>query len=126
MQTLPTQANIIIGGGAIGTSIAYHPGKLGANFVRSRGLERFELSPAEIKQKFPLIETTGILSGFWTPTDGCANAVNAMMSMAAGARAITAEFLRGHRWEIDVHDRRIPATPSLTPFYDLKNERVRG
>jgi glycine cleavage system aminomethyltransferase T len=38
---------------------------------------------------------------------------------------ITAEFLRSHRWEIDVHDTRVPATPSLTPFYDPKSERVR-
>ncbi len=61
--------------------------KRDANFVRSQGVERFELSPAEIKEKFPLIETSGILSGFWTPTDGRANPVDATMSLAAGARA---------------------------------------
>jgi 4-methylaminobutanoate oxidase (formaldehyde-forming) len=42
------------------------------------------------------------------------------------AEGITAETLRAHRWEIDVHDTRVPATPSLTPFYDPKNERVRA
>ena len=34
MQTLPSQASIvIIGGGAIGTSIAYHLGRLGVSDV---------------------------------------------------------------------------------------------
>jgi glycine cleavage system aminomethyltransferase T/glycine/D-amino acid oxidase-like deaminating enzyme len=69
--------------------------KRDANFVRSQGLERFELSPAEIKDKFPLIDTKGILSGFWTPTDGRANPVDATMSMAAGARARGVRFFEG-------------------------------
>jgi 4-methylaminobutanoate oxidase (formaldehyde-forming) len=42
------------------------------------------------------------------------------------AEGITADTLRSHRWEIDVHDARVPATPSLTPFYDPKGERVRA
>lgn len=66
--------------------------KRDANFVRSQGVERFELSPAEIKEKFPLIETKGIVSGFYTPTDGRANPVDATMAMAAGARAKGVKF----------------------------------
>ncbi|PLL11264.1 oxidoreductase [Tabrizicola sp. TH137] len=66
-----------------------------ANFVRSQGVERFELSPAEIKAKFPLIETAGIVSGFYTPSDGRANPVDATMSMAAGARARGVRFFEG-------------------------------
>jgi glycine cleavage system T protein len=69
--------------------------KRDANFVRSQGVERFELSPAEIKAKFPLIETKGILSGFWTPTDGRANPVDATMALAAGARARGVRFFEG-------------------------------
>ena len=69
--------------------------KRDANFVRSQGLERFELSPAEIKAKFPLIETKGILSGFWTPTDGRANPVDATMALAAGARAQGVRIFEG-------------------------------
>ena len=69
--------------------------KRDANFVRSQGVERFELSPAEIKAKFPLIETTGIVSGFWTPTDGRANPVDATMSLAAGARAQGVRIFEG-------------------------------
>ncbi len=69
--------------------------KRDANFARSQGVERFELSPAEIKAKFPLIETAGIISGFWTPTDGRANPVDATMAMAAGARAKGVRFFEG-------------------------------
>lgn len=38
---------------------------------------------------------------------------------------ITADMLRAHRWEVEVYDRRIPATPSLTPLYDPTSRRVR-
>jgi glycine cleavage system T protein len=42
------------------------------------------------------------------------------------AGGITADFLRAHRWQIEVNDRRIDATVSLSAFYDPKSERVRG
>ena len=63
-----------------------------------------------------------IRAGAFGPTLGCSVGLGAI-DLAQG---ITAETLRAHRWEIDVHDRRIPATPSLTPFYDPKSDRVRG
>ncbi|MGL6208990.1 MAG: FAD-dependent oxidoreductase, partial [Paracoccaceae bacterium] len=62
------------------------------NFARAQGLERFEIGPGEIKQKFPLIETAGIISGFYTPSDGRANPVDVTMSLAAGARALGVRF----------------------------------
>ena len=40
--------------------------------------------------------------------------------------APTPEFLRSHRFEIDVNDRRVGATVSLSPLYDPKGERVRA
>jgi glycine cleavage system T protein len=66
-----------------------------ANFVRSQGLERFEISPTQIRDLFPLIETKGILSGFYTPTDGRVNPVDATMALAAGARALGARIHEG-------------------------------
>jgi 4-methylaminobutanoate oxidase (formaldehyde-forming) len=66
-----------------------------ANFVRTQGVERLEISPAEIRDLFPLIETKGIISGFYTPTDGRVNPVDATMAMAAGARARGARILEG-------------------------------
>jgi glycine cleavage system T protein len=69
--------------------------KRDANFVRTQGVERFELSPSEIKAKFPLIETDGILSGFWTPSDGRANPVDVTMAYAAAARAGGVRIVEG-------------------------------
>ncbi|MCX7289420.1 MAG: FAD-dependent oxidoreductase [Rhodobacterales bacterium] len=69
--------------------------KRDANFVRTQGVERFEISPAEIRDLFPLIETKGILSGFYTPTDGRVNPVDATMALAAGARARGARIHEG-------------------------------
>jgi 4-methylaminobutanoate oxidase (formaldehyde-forming) len=66
-----------------------------ANFVRTQGVERFEISPAEIGRLFPLIETQGIVSGFYTPTDGRVNPVDSTMAMAAGARARGARICEG-------------------------------
>jgi 4-methylaminobutanoate oxidase (formaldehyde-forming) len=39
---------------------------------------------------------------------------------------VTADRLRAGRFEVEVGDRRIPATASLQPMYDPKGERVRG
>jgi 4-methylaminobutanoate oxidase (formaldehyde-forming) len=39
---------------------------------------------------------------------------------------VTAEFLRTHRFEIEVNDQRVPAIASLSPMYDPKSERVRA
>lgn len=38
---------------------------------------------------------------------------------------ITPDLLRRHRWEVEVCDARIPATPSLAPLYDPRGDRVR-
>lgn len=56
------------------------------NFARSQGLDKFELGPDEIKELFPLIETAGLVSGSYTPSDGRANPVDVTMSLAKGAR----------------------------------------
>jgi 4-methylaminobutanoate oxidase (formaldehyde-forming) len=63
-----------------------------------------------------------IRAGAFGPTLGCSVGLGAIEH----ADGITAEFLRNHRWDIDVHDTRVPATPSLTPFYDPRGERVRA
>lgn len=65
------------------------------NFARSRGLEKFELSPREIKDLFPLIETAGVVSGMYTPSDGRVNPVDVTMSLAKGARLGGAQIIQG-------------------------------
>ena len=56
------------------------------NFCRSQGLDKFEVSPREVKDLFPLIDTEGLLSAIYTPSDGRANPVDVTMSLAKGAR----------------------------------------
>ena len=65
------------------------------NFARSRGLEKYEVSPAQIKELFPLVETAGLVSGMYTPSDGRANPVDLTMSLARGARQRGVQIFEG-------------------------------
>ncbi|MBF7729151.1 FAD-dependent oxidoreductase [Pseudomonas sp. N040] len=80
------------------------------NFARLHGLDKFELSPAEIGQLFPLVETAGLVSGVYTPSDGRANPVDLTMSLARGARLQGVRIIEG----VQVTD------------FMLKNQRVSG
>ncbi len=55
-------------------------------FNRYCGIDVQEISPSEVGALFPLAETNDVLAGFYVPTDGRVNPVDATMSMAAGAR----------------------------------------
>ena len=57
------------------------------NFTRMVGMEKHEVSPREVQEMFPLLDTNGVLSAIWTPRDGRANPVDVTMALAAGARA---------------------------------------
>jgi 4-methylaminobutanoate oxidase (formaldehyde-forming) len=63
-----------------------------------------------------------VRAGIFGPTLGASVGLG-MVELAGG---VTAEALRTHRFEVEVGDRRIPATASLAPLYDPKAERVRG
>jgi glycine cleavage system T protein len=65
------------------------------NFARAMGVERHEVSPAEVAAKFPLIDVTGLHSAVYTPRDGRANPVDVTMSLAAGARAQGVRIVEG-------------------------------
>ena len=49
-------------------------------------MDVLELSPAECLEKFPLLNTAGVLAGFYVPTDGRVNPVDACMAYAKAAR----------------------------------------
>ncbi len=55
-------------------------------FNRLHGIDVVEISPSEIKELFPLAETSDILAGFYTATDGRINPVDVTMALAKGAR----------------------------------------
>jgi len=80
------------------------------NFARSQGLEKYEVSPREIKEMFPLVETAGLTSALYTPSDGRANPVDVTMSLAKGARMQGVKILEG----VQVTD------------FVLKDKRIRG
>jgi glycine cleavage system aminomethyltransferase T/glycine/D-amino acid oxidase-like deaminating enzyme len=56
------------------------------HFANSQGLEKFEISPGEIRSYFPHLEVSDLVSAMYTPVDGIANPVDITMALAAGAR----------------------------------------
>ena len=54
--------------------------------ARRLGVNYQEISPAEVKEMWPLADTSDILAGFYTPEDGRANPVDFTMALAKGAR----------------------------------------
>lgn len=57
-----------------------------AAFNRWCGIDVEEISPAQVKELFPLAKTDDILAGFYVPSDGRVNPVDATMALAKGAR----------------------------------------
>lgn len=55
-------------------------------FNRYKGIDVQELSPAECLDKFPLLNIDDVLAGFYVPTDGRVNPVDACMAYARAAR----------------------------------------
>jgi glycine cleavage system aminomethyltransferase T len=63
-----------------------------------------------------------IRAGAFGPTLGASVGLGIVEHLAG----VTADFLRAHRFEVEVGDRRIPATPSLAGPLRPKGERVRS
>ncbi len=68
------------------TSERLHELRRMAVFSRSHGVNMEEISAANVKELWPLAETSDILAGFYTPEDGRANPIDATMALAKGAR----------------------------------------
>jgi 4-methylaminobutanoate oxidase (formaldehyde-forming) len=66
-----------------------------AAFNRLCGVDVHEISPAEVKEHFPLARTDDILAGFYVPQDGRANPVDITMSLAKGARMKGVRIVEG-------------------------------
>jgi 4-methylaminobutanoate oxidase (formaldehyde-forming) len=80
------------------------------NFTRTLGMDKQEVSAAEVARMFPLVDTEGVLSAIWSPNDGRANPVDVTMSLAAGARKRGVRIVEG-----------CPITDFI-----VKNRRVQG
>ncbi len=57
-----------------------------ADFMRLAGIEREEVSAAEVKDMWPHIDTTDVLGGFYTADEGRADPSGVTLSLAKGAR----------------------------------------
>jgi 4-methylaminobutanoate oxidase (formaldehyde-forming) len=57
-----------------------------AAMARAFGVPVEELSPAEIKDRYPHINLDGVTGGVWLPTDGQADPANIALALAKGAR----------------------------------------
>lgn len=58
----------------------------GASMGRNFGLEMHAASPAEIKERWPLLNLEGIVGGIWAPKDGQVNPADVAQAFARGAR----------------------------------------
>lgn len=61
--------------------------KRGASMGRNFGLEVEVVEPGEIAERWPLLETDGIVGGLWLPKDGQVNPADVTLAMAKGARS---------------------------------------
>lgn len=64
-------------------------------FNRHCGIDVHEISPAEVKDHFPLARTDDLLAGFYVEGDGRVNPVDVTMAMAKGARMQGAKVFEG-------------------------------
>ncbi len=64
-------------------------------FNRQCGVDVHEISAREVAYMFPIARTDDVLAGFYVPTDGRVNPVDATMSLAKGARQQGATIVQG-------------------------------
>ncbi|HEY8088190.1 MAG TPA: FAD-dependent oxidoreductase, partial [Polyangiaceae bacterium] len=64
-------------------------------FNRYCGVDVHEISPANVKELFPLARIDDVLAGFYVKEDGRANPVDVTMALAKGARMQGARIIEG-------------------------------
>ena len=57
-----------------------------ADFMRLMGIEREEVSPAEVAAMWPQLDASEVIAGFYTANEGRADPGNVALSLAKGAR----------------------------------------
>ena len=68
-----------------------------ADFMRLMGIDREEISPAEVAALWPPIDASDVITGFYTAKEGRADPANVAMSLAKGARLGGVRILQGTR-----------------------------
>jgi glycine cleavage system aminomethyltransferase T/glycine/D-amino acid oxidase-like deaminating enzyme len=92
-------------------------------FNRLCGVDVQEISPAEVKELFPLAKVDDVLAGFYVADDGRVNPVDVTMSLAKGARQRGVRIIEG----VPVTDFLVAqgaVTGVRTAFGDIEAEYV--
>jgi glycine cleavage system aminomethyltransferase T/glycine/D-amino acid oxidase-like deaminating enzyme len=92
-------------------------------FNRLCGIDVHELSPAQVKDLFPLAKTDDLLAGFYVKEDGRANPVDATMALAKGARLAGARLVEDCP-VIGLRTKRGAVAGVQTPHGDIACEYV--
>jgi glycine cleavage system T protein len=66
-----------------------------ASMARAFGVPVAELSPSEVKDRYPNLNIDGVKAGVWLPTDGQGDPANITMALAKGARQRGARIVEG-------------------------------
>lgn len=89
---LEAETGIAIGfrqNGSLGVALSndrYEEFARGASMARTFGLEAYMLTPAECRERYPLLNLDGVVGGVFLPTDGQADPANIALALAKGAR----------------------------------------
>jgi 4-methylaminobutanoate oxidase (formaldehyde-forming) len=67
----------------------------GATMARAYGVDVEEITAAEIKARYPLLETRDIVGGLFLAGDGQADPANITLALAKGARQLGARIIEG-------------------------------
>jgi 4-methylaminobutanoate oxidase (formaldehyde-forming) len=94
-----------------------------STFNRCCGVDVHEISPAEVRELFPLARTDDLLAGFYVKEDGRVNPVDVTMSLAKGARMQGVTILEGVPATEILH-KRGAVTGVRTPIGDIEAEYV--
>jgi 4-methylaminobutanoate oxidase (formaldehyde-forming) len=68
-----------------------------ADFLRLMGIEREEVSAAEVASLWPQLDASAVVGGYFTANEGRADPANVAMSLAKGARLGGAQIIEGIR-----------------------------
>ncbi|RMD47911.1 MAG: FAD-dependent oxidoreductase [Alphaproteobacteria bacterium] len=66
-----------------------------AAMARAFGVEIEEITPAEVKEKYPHLNIEGVTAGVWLPKDGQGDPANIALALAKGARQRGARVVEG-------------------------------
>jgi glycine cleavage system aminomethyltransferase T/glycine/D-amino acid oxidase-like deaminating enzyme len=94
-----------------------------ADFARGYGIDVAQISPAEVKKLWPLLNTDDLLAGFFNPLDGRANPVDTTISLAKGARMGGAQILEDVRVTGILHN-NVRVTGVVTNQGEIQAEYV--